>query len=86
MRQPLQAANMLVYLLGEKVIDAESTDIINKLKSSLDSLGELLNSLLDISKLDAGMIYPDKVGFPLSAIFKKLKTICRLSLMQKDLL
>jgi PAS domain S-box-containing protein len=72
LRQPLQAANMLVYLLGEKVIDVESTDIINKLKSSLDSLGELLNSLLDISKLDAGMIYPDKVGFPLSVIFKKI--------------
>lgn len=72
LRQPLQAANILIYLLGEKVSDAESNDLVEKLKSSLESLGELLNSLLDISNLDAGMIYPDKVGFPLSAIFKKI--------------
>src|SRR3712207_6858483 len=38
----------------------------------LDALKALLDSLLDISKLDAGMVKPDVTDFPIDALFDEI--------------
>ena len=61
MRQPLQAIILFNEALAMTRLDKEQTRISNHLSKSVTSLGELLNELLDLSRLDAGMIEPQPV-------------------------
>lgn len=56
LRQPLHALGLFVGELKFRLDDSRQEILINKIESSLISLTELLNALLDISKLDAGSI------------------------------
>jgi len=59
LRQPLQSVSLLTAALDFHVQGGKERSILAKLQSSVDSLGELLNSLLDISKLDAEVVQPE---------------------------
>ena len=58
MRQPLQAIILFNETLAMTRLDKEQTRISNHLSKSVTSLGDLLDELLDLSRLDAGMIEP----------------------------
>lgn len=53
LRQPMQALNFFLSTLQPQLATDKSRDIFLKLESCTDSINELLNSMLDISKLDA---------------------------------
>jgi len=59
LRQPLQSVSLLSAALDFHIKGEKERSILGKLQNSVDSLGELLNSLLDISKLDADVIQPE---------------------------
>jgi PAS domain S-box-containing protein len=61
MRQPLQAIILFNEALAMTRLDKEQTKISSHLSKSVNSLGDLLNELLDLSRLDAGMIEPQPV-------------------------
>ena len=61
MRQPLQAIILFNEALSMTRLDKEQTRISSHLSKSVNSLGDLLNELLDLSRLDAGMIEPQPV-------------------------
>jgi PAS domain S-box-containing protein len=75
LRQPLQALNLL-----NGVAERESREgsllraVIERQRRALDSMTGLLNSLLDISKLDAGLIVPNIRHFAVDAIFARLRS------------
>lgn len=54
LRQPIQAINLFQNALNRTDLNAEQKRISDYLLLSAESLGELLNALLDISELDAG--------------------------------
>jgi PAS domain S-box-containing protein len=56
LRQPLQAATLFAQALARGPLDADQQEIQRNLSGALDSMGELLESLLDISRLDSGSI------------------------------
>ncbi len=56
LRQPIQAINLFIDSLGRTNLSEDQKHIHRYLTDSSHALGELLNSLLDISKLDAGAI------------------------------
>ena len=58
LRQPLQALNLFVSALSEMESDPAKGELISKTQTSIDALAGLLNALLDISKLEAGLIVP----------------------------
>lgn len=58
LRQPLHAMGLFVTALGERVRSKVTRKLVDQLSASTDALRELLNSLLDISRLDAGVIHP----------------------------
>ncbi|WP_319244712.1 ATP-binding protein [uncultured Propionivibrio sp.] len=60
LRQPMQAIRLLVDSLGRTALNAEQQRICHYINASAHEIGGLLNALLDISKLDSGMIRPDK--------------------------
>jgi PAS domain S-box-containing protein len=61
LRQPLQAIRLFNDALDMTGLDEKQKKISCNLSRSVNSLGELLNQLLDISRLDAGTIKPQPV-------------------------
>ena len=56
LRQPIQAIRMFEHILASRLSDPEDKQLLKKISNSTDSLARLLDSLLDISRLDAGII------------------------------
>jgi len=56
LRQPLHALGLFVSALENKVKLPEGPVILDKIKQSTEALNSLFNSLLDISRLDAGVV------------------------------
>lgn len=56
LRQPLQAINLFHGALNRTGLNEEQKRVSNYLAQSIDSLGDLLNALLDISRLDSGVV------------------------------
>lgn len=69
LRQPLQALTLFASALQETEEPARRSEITHRIRASLDDLGGLLNTLLDISKLEAGLVVPARQDFPVSEIF-----------------
>jgi len=59
LRQPLHSMGVLLAALGLRTLDARSRDIVQMLGTVSQSLSGQLDGLLDISKLDAGIVVPD---------------------------
>lgn len=73
--QPLNAARLFTSALAHQVKE-ENPDqyrMTRNIDSSLKAAEELLSTLLDISKLDAGALQPNISTFRLAAILKPLK-------------
>lgn len=59
LRQPIHSMNVLVAALSLRTLDAGSREIVGLLDSVNQTLSKQLDSLLDISKLDAGTVKPN---------------------------
>ena len=69
--QPLNAAQLFAAsLLGD--FDPTEKPLLNSIKSSLNDLENLIVTLVDISKLDAGVIKPDKQIFALNSLLENI--------------
>ena len=74
LRQPLFALSLYVGMLKNKLSPADVT-LANNLTSCVSSLNELLTDLLDISKLDAGVVTPEVRDFPVAEVLDSLISI-----------
>ncbi|MEL7449612.1 MAG: PAS domain S-box protein, partial [Pseudomonadota bacterium] len=72
LRQPLQSLGLYLSVLNRMTQEDSVLEISEKMRNSLDVMGELLDALLDISKLDSGSITPSKQDFPIQEMFDKL--------------
>jgi len=72
LRQPVQALSLLNGALRRTVKDARALEMIESQERSLTAMTNLLNSLLDISRLDAGAISPDFEEFPVQRLIDRL--------------
>ena len=71
LRQPMHAISLMVGLLNEKISDAAARDIVDKIQTSVGVMEDLFNSLLDLSKLDAGAVTPNLEEFPVAEILDR---------------
>lgn len=72
LRQPLHALGLFVAALNEKVRSREVRDLVQHINASVESLEALFNELLDISRLDAGVIRPNPTAFPIQTLLGRL--------------
>ncbi|MES2353201.1 MAG: hybrid sensor histidine kinase/response regulator [Pseudomonadota bacterium] len=72
LRQPLHALGLFAAALEEKIRYPEVLSIVNNITASIAALEALFNELLDVSKLDAGVIVPAWVNFPLQPLFDRI--------------
>jgi len=73
LRQPIQALTILNSVAKRSATDQVHQSIIVKQQKSLDSMARLLNALLDISKLEAGIVKPDITDCAVQKIFDDLR-------------
>ncbi|HEX5392161.1 MAG TPA: transporter substrate-binding domain-containing protein [Rhodocyclaceae bacterium] len=71
LRQPLSALSLYVGILDSKLPASEYL-LAKAMKGCVDNLNEMLNNLLDLSKLDAGVVHPKISDFPLMAMMARL--------------
>jgi Na+/proline symporter/signal transduction histidine kinase/CheY-like chemotaxis protein len=71
--QPMTAAKLFTEALSNEVKTESAGEIVSNLKQSLNSAENLLNDLLEISKLEAGVTKAKKTTFDLGLLFKQLK-------------
>ncbi len=72
LRQPVQALSLLNGALRRTVSDGRAIEMIDSQAHSLTAMTNLLNSLLDISRLDAGAVTPEVEDFPIRRIVDRL--------------
>ena len=72
LRQPVQALSLLNGALRRTVKDERALEMIEHQENSLTAMTNLLNSLLDISRLDAGAVSPDFEAFPMQRLIDRL--------------
>ena len=73
LRQPLQAAILYGNILKRQLRDTPNGETASKLQSSLDALRDLLNRLLDVSRLEAGAITPELRDLSVPILFERLE-------------
>ena len=75
LRQPVQTLNLLnraaVRHAGTNVA---LRNVLERQQLALDTMGALLTSVLDISKLDSGAVRPEIVACPVEAVFDRLRS------------
>jgi CheY-like chemotaxis protein/anti-sigma regulatory factor (Ser/Thr protein kinase) len=72
LRQPVQALALLNGALRRTVSDTLALEMIESQQNSLDAMTNLLNSLLDISRLDAGKVEPEFEDFRVQRLVDRL--------------
>jgi len=72
LRQPVQALALLNGALRRTVKDGLALEMIESQQNSLDAMTNLLNSLLDISRLDAGKVEPEFEEFHIQRLVDRL--------------
>lgn len=70
--QPLHAARLSLSALASNADARGNTRLIGQIDQSLDSIEELLKTILDLSKLEAGALKPALQAVPLSQLFQSL--------------
>jgi len=90
LRQPIHALSLLISTLGVlgqrgNVASGDARDLAAKAKSVVNDLSGLLNELLDISKLDAGIVTVVNEPVALSALFHDLHDEFALEAEQRGL-
>jgi PAS domain S-box-containing protein len=74
LRQPLQSIRLLnASLLTVTPETAEHYDLLRRQQSAIDSASRMLNSLLDITRLESGAIEPHLSSVNLASIFADLQ-------------
>jgi signal transduction histidine kinase len=73
LRQPLHALNLFVAQLRSLKDQAEQSRVFERIEAAVGAMNELFDALLDISKLDAGVLAPDISEFPVDHLLKRLE-------------
>jgi signal transduction histidine kinase/CheY-like chemotaxis protein len=72
LRQPMHALGLFVGELQTKISTPEQQKVVGKIEESVDALSKLLDALLDISKLDAGVVKVNVRTFPIEELLSRL--------------
>jgi len=85
LRQPLHALSLYSAVLKLRATDPNTGDIAEQISKASSALTALVDSLLDISKLDAGAIHPEVQAFDLRKFIERIGADFRPLAEQKGL-
>jgi signal transduction histidine kinase/CheY-like chemotaxis protein len=73
LRQPTHALGMFVARLGQLPLDAATRQVVGSIEASVQSMQDLLDGLLDVSRLDAGAVQVHRVETPVEEVFQSIR-------------
>jgi CheY-like chemotaxis protein len=73
LRQPLHALGLFADQLSRRKLVGEDQRLVARIVESTEALSELLDALLDISRLDAGAYAPKVRPFPLAPLLGRIR-------------
>jgi signal transduction histidine kinase len=85
LRQPLQALNLFVAQLSEEPDQAERDRLVGRTNAAVGTMNELFDALLDISRLDAGVLLPSISVFPVNHLLERIETTFSAAAREKGL-
>ena len=85
LRQPLHALGLFVAQLRMRMDTIERDRLIERIDAAVAAMNELFKALLDISKLDAGVLKPDLSEFPVERLLKRIETTFAAAAREKGL-
>jgi signal transduction histidine kinase/CheY-like chemotaxis protein len=85
LRQPMHALGLFVAQLRDMIRFPEARHVVNRIDASVVAMGDLLDSLLDISKLDAGALTIHLEDFPISTVLARIDDSFAPSAQEKGL-
>jgi signal transduction histidine kinase len=74
LRQPLHALGLFIAQLRTPLRSGERTRTIELVDATRKEMDEMFNSLLDMSRLDAGILTPKLTEFPIARLLQKIET------------
>ncbi|MGH6715607.1 MAG: ATP-binding response regulator [Bradyrhizobium sp.] len=72
LRQPVHALGMFVGALGNRALDGDSRRLVNQIQNSIGALDSLFGAILDISRLDAGVIETRPRAFAIQPLLERI--------------
>jgi signal transduction histidine kinase/CheY-like chemotaxis protein len=85
LRQPLHALGLFSQALAERAHDADGRALVQRITSSVSALETLFSALLDVSKLDAGVITAHPRDFPVRPLLDRLADECMPEALERGL-
>jgi signal transduction histidine kinase/integral membrane sensor domain MASE1 len=85
LRQPLHALGLFVARLQGRVKAAERSRIVEQIDASVAAMNELFNDLLDMSKLDSGVLAPNISEFPIAQLLERTESTFSAAARKKGL-
>ena len=76
LRQPLHALGLFSDSLQRRIADPEQKAIAEHIWESVEALEQTFDALLDISRLDAGIVQPKTEAFALMALLERVAADC----------
>jgi signal transduction histidine kinase/CheY-like chemotaxis protein len=74
LRQPLHALGLLIATLADRVRSERTARLLEQIDRAMEAVDSMLNSLLDISKLDAGIVQPDVSPVDLAGLLELVES------------
>ncbi|CAM5782429.1 ATP-binding protein [Rhizobacter fulvus] len=85
LRQPLHAMGLFAEALRQRVHEPEVAQLVNSINESVDALEGLFSELLDITRIDSGVIEVHPQHFEVGDILRKLRLHFEPSAFEKGL-
>ena len=74
LRQPLQTLSFLHGIMAKKVTDKTVLGLVDRLAETVSAMSGMLDTLLDINQLEAGIVRREIIDFPVNAVLDELRS------------
>ncbi|MGO9984913.1 MAG: response regulator, partial [Rhodomicrobium sp.] len=74
LRQPLQTLSLLQGMLADSISDPGASQLIERLDKTILAMSGLLDKLLDINQLEAGVVQPKPCEFVIGDVLQQMRT------------
>jgi len=74
LRQPLQTISLLQGMLEKRVRDEPTLKLVHRLDETVSTMSSMLDKLLDINQIEAGIVRPAIVDFPIKRLLDEMRT------------
>jgi two-component system CheB/CheR fusion protein len=73
LRQPLQTLSFLQGILAKNVTDERALRLVDRLEETVKAMSGMLDTLLDINQLEAGIVRREIADFPVKTVLDELR-------------